>query len=64
MLFLLLERTFIDDFFKRKIKMNPSKDVPSNDFIEVLKQRNFKSNEGQPQMGPIHLETHYRWNIL
>jgi hypothetical protein len=60
MLFFLLERKLIDDFFKRKIKMNPSKDVFFDDFIEVLDQRIFKSNGGQPQMGPIHLETHYR----
>ncbi len=40
--------------------MNPSKDVSFDDFIEVLEQRIFKSNGGQPQMGPIHLETHYR----
>jgi hypothetical protein len=38
MLFLLLERKLIDDFFKRKIKMNPSKDVSFDDFIEVLEQ--------------------------
>jgi hypothetical protein len=56
---LLLERTLVVDFFKGKIRMNPSKDAPSNDFIEVLEQWIFKSNEGQPQMGPIHLESHY-----
>ncbi len=60
MLFLLLERKLIDDFFKRKIKMNPSKDVSFDDFIEVLEQWIFKSNGGQPQMAPIYLKTHYR----
>jgi len=44
--------------------MNPSKDVPSDDFIEILEQWIFKSNEGQPQMGPIHLESHYKVHAL
>jgi hypothetical protein len=35
-MFLLLERKLINDFFKGKIKMNPSKDVSFDDFIEVL----------------------------
>jgi hypothetical protein len=35
-LFALLERTLIDDFFKGKIHMNSSKDPPSNEFNEVL----------------------------
>jgi hypothetical protein len=35
-LFALLERTFTDDFFKGKIRMNSSKDPPSNEFNEVL----------------------------
>jgi hypothetical protein len=36
-LFALLKRTFIDDFFKGKFHMNLSKDPPSNEFNEVLK---------------------------
>jgi hypothetical protein len=37
-LFVLLERTLSDDFFKGKIHMNLSKDPPSNEFNEVLEQ--------------------------
>jgi hypothetical protein len=35
-LFTLLVRTLSDDFFKGKIRMNPSKDPPSNEFNKVL----------------------------
>jgi hypothetical protein len=35
-LFVLLERTSTDDFFKGKIRMNPSKDPPSNEFNKVF----------------------------
>ncbi len=35
-LFMLLERTLNNDFFKGKIHMNPSKDLPSDDFNEVF----------------------------
>jgi hypothetical protein len=35
-LFVLLEKTFSDDFFKGKISINPSKDPPSNEFNEVF----------------------------
>ncbi len=37
-LFALLEKTLNDDFFKGKICMNLSKDPPSNEFNEVLKE--------------------------
>jgi hypothetical protein len=37
-LFMLLERTLNNDFFKGKIRMNPSKDLSSNDFNEVFEQ--------------------------
>jgi hypothetical protein len=37
-MFLFLERKLINYFFKGKIKMNPSKDVSFDDFIEVLEQ--------------------------
>jgi hypothetical protein len=40
--------------------MNPSKDAPSNDFVEVFEQWISRSNERQPQMGPIYLESHYK----
>jgi hypothetical protein len=36
-LFVLLERTISDDFFKGKIHMNPSKDPPFDEFNEVFK---------------------------
>ncbi len=38
MLFVLLERTLIDDFFKGKIRMNLSKDPPSYEFNKVVEQ--------------------------
>jgi len=44
--------------------MNPSKDAPSDDVIEDLKQWIFRNNERQPQMGPIHLESHYKVHAL
>jgi hypothetical protein len=37
-LFALLEKTFNDDFFKGKIRINPSKDFPFNEFNEVFEQ--------------------------
>jgi hypothetical protein len=36
-LFVLLERTLINDFFEGIFFMNPSKDPPFNKFNEVLK---------------------------
>jgi len=36
-LFALLEKTLIDDFFKGKIHMNPSKDPPFDEFNKVFK---------------------------
>ncbi len=36
-LFALLERMLNNDFFKGKIRMNPSKDPPSVEFNKVLK---------------------------
>jgi hypothetical protein len=35
-LFVLLERMLSNDFFKGKICMNPSKDLPLDEFNEVL----------------------------
>jgi hypothetical protein len=35
-LFMLLERTLIDDFIKGKICMNSSKDSPFDEFNEVF----------------------------
>ncbi len=59
MLFALLEKTLIDDFFKGKIRMNPSKDPPSNEFNKVLERWISRSTNGNLQMGLVHLESHY-----
>ncbi len=39
--------------------MNPSKDLPSNEFNEVFEQWISRSADGNPHMGPMHLESHY-----
>jgi hypothetical protein len=47
-LFALLERMLINDFFQGKIHMNPSKDPPSNDFNEVFEEWISKSIDRNP----------------
>jgi hypothetical protein len=48
-LFMLLEKTLNNDFFKGKICMNSSKDPPSNEFNKVLEQWISRSIDGNPQ---------------
>ncbi len=43
-LFKLLERTLPKSFFEGKLKLNPSKDPPPKNFVEVLKQWVSKRN--------------------
>jgi hypothetical protein len=62
-LFALLERTIIDDFFKGKTCMNPSKDPPSNEFNEVLEKWISRSID-RNHMGLVHLELHYKVDPL
>ncbi len=61
---MLLERTLNDDFFKRKIHMNPSKDPPFDEFDKVFKEWISRSTNGNPQIDLVHLKSHYRVNPL
>jgi hypothetical protein len=63
-LFAPLERTLNDDFFKGKIGMNLCKDLPSDEFNKVLEHRISRSIDRNPQMGHVHLESHYRVDPL
>jgi hypothetical protein len=63
-LFTLLKKTLIDDFFKGKIHMNPSKDPPSNEFNEVIKEWISRSTDRNPLMGRISFESHYKVNLF
>jgi hypothetical protein len=63
-LFALLERTFIDDFFEGKFHMNSSKDPPSNEFYKVLEWWISKFIEGNPLMGLVHLKLDNRVDLL
>ncbi len=63
-LFMLLERTLSDDFFKGKIHMNLSKDPPFDEFNKVLEQRISTSIDRNPQMGLMCLESHCRVDPL
>ncbi len=47
-LFVLLERTLIDDFFKGNIYMNLSKDPPFDKFNKVSEQWISRSTDGNP----------------
>jgi hypothetical protein len=47
-LFVLLERMLNDDFFKGKICMNLSKDLPFNEFNKVLEQWISRSTNKNP----------------
>jgi len=47
-LFVLLERTLIDDFFKGKIHMNLFKDPPFDEFNEVFKEWISRSIDRNP----------------
>jgi hypothetical protein len=64
MLFVLLERTINNDSFKGKICINLSKDPPSNEFNGVLKEWISRSNDGNPQIGLVHLESYSRVDPL
>ncbi len=64
MLFALLEKILSNDFFKGKIRMNLSKDPPSNEFNEVFKQWISRSIDGNPHIGPMCLESHYKVDPL
>jgi len=44
----MLERTLNNDFFKGKIRMNPSKDPPFDEFNEVLKEWISRSIDENP----------------
>jgi len=59
-LFALLERTLIDDFFKGKIYMNLYKDTPFDEFNKVLEQWISRSINGNPAC----LELHYKVDLL
>jgi hypothetical protein len=63
-LFVLLEMTLNDDFFKGRIHMNSFKDPPSNEFNKVLKQWISKFVDENPQIGLVHLKLHYRVDPL
>ncbi len=63
-LFVLLERTIIDDFFKGRICMNSSKDSPLDEFNELFEQWISRSIDENPQMGPVCLESHYMMDLL
>jgi hypothetical protein len=47
-LFVLLEMTLSDDFFKEKIHMNPSKDPPFDEFNKVIEEWISRSIDGNP----------------
>jgi hypothetical protein len=59
-LFALLEKMLSDDFFKGKIHMNLSKDPP----FEVFEEWILRLIDGNPQIGLVGLELHYRVNPL
>jgi hypothetical protein len=61
---MLLERTLNNDFFKGKIRMNPSKDLPSDDFNKVFEQWITRSIDKNSQMGHVCLKLHYRVDPL
>jgi hypothetical protein len=63
-LFALLEKTLRDDFFKGKIHMIFSKDLPFDEFNEVLEQWISRSTKGNPHMSLVCLESHYRVDPL
>jgi hypothetical protein len=63
-LFMLLERTLNNDFFKGKICMNSSKDLPFDEFNEVFEEWISRSAKGNPHMGLVCLESHYRVDPL
>jgi hypothetical protein len=60
-LFVLLERTLTDDFFKGKIHMNSSKNTPFNEFNEVLKQWISRSVDENPQWALCALSHIIEW---
>jgi hypothetical protein len=62
--FALLKMTLNNDFFKGKIRMNPSMDPPSNEFNHVFKYWISKSTNKNPHIGPMCHESHYRVNPL
>jgi hypothetical protein len=47
-LFVLLERTLNNDFFKGKICMNPFKDPPFEEFNEIIEEWISRSIDGNP----------------
>jgi hypothetical protein len=47
-LFPLLEKTLTNDFFKGKIHMNSSKDIPVDEFNKVIEQWISRSANGNP----------------
>jgi hypothetical protein len=55
-LFALLNRTLRDDFFKGKIRMNPSKDPPFDEFNEVLEEWISRSIIKNPQIWTYALQ--------
>ncbi len=63
-LFVLFEMMLRDDFFKGKICMNSSKDPPSHEFDKVLEEWISNSIIENPQIGHVHLKSHYRVNPL
>jgi hypothetical protein len=63
-LFVLLKKKVSNDFFKGKIHMNLSKDPPFDEFNKVLEQWISRSIDGNPQIGRMRLELHYRVDPL
>ncbi len=63
-LFTLLKKMLNNDFFKGKIHMNLSKDPPSDEFNEVFEHLISRSIDGNPQIGPMRLESHYKVDPL
>jgi len=53
-----------NDFFKGNIHMNLSKDPPSDEFNEVFEQLISRSIDGNPQIGPMRFELHYKVDPL
>jgi hypothetical protein len=59
-----MERKLSDDFFKGKIHMNLSKDLPSNEFNKIPKYWISRSIDGNPQMDLVHFKSHYKVDPL
>ncbi len=64
LLFVLLEKTLNNDFFKGKIYMNLFEDLPSNEFNKVLEEWISRSIDANPQIGLVCLKSHFKVNPL